>query len=191
MKILNQIQNHYKVHTDNKIANSNLKKSRTFTTSVRYIIFFKQKVSIQLLSLRNPRTFVLQEIGQDGVAAYSSFPQSTILIDCTLSSWPPVQQVTRGCPPHDPDSSVRHKANDSNQISCFGASAGFLEGMHRNICFPDAQLARCTQIGELVFSGASGIRAATYNLVQHAGEESLPSQMLPSLNTRFQTDCHF
>lgn len=80
-----------------------------------------------------------------------------------------------GCPPHAPDSSIQHKANDSNQISCFRASAGFLKEMHRNICFPDAQLAGWISSGELVFSGALGICAAKHNLVQYAGEKSPPS----------------
>lgn len=148
------------------MTNSALQKGRTFTTFVRYVIFFKQKGLIQLLALRNPRYFILK-------------------------TRPPVKQVITDSPPHAPDSSAHHTTSDSNQISCFRASYGFLKGMHRNICCPVAQLARCTWIGELVFSRASGTCTATHNLVQCDGEEIPPSQRLPSLYLRFQTYCHF
>lgn len=148
------------------MTNNALKKGRTFTTFVRYVIFFKQKGFIQLLALRNPRSFILK-------------------------TGPPVKQVITDSPPHAPDSSAHHTTRDSNQISCFGASAGFLKGMHRNICCPVAQLARCTWIRELVFSRASGTCKAKHNLVQYDSEEIPSSQMLPSLYIRFQTYCHF
>lgn len=41
MKILNWIQNHYRVHTDDKTAISDLKKSRTLTTPVTKVIYYK------------------------------------------------------------------------------------------------------------------------------------------------------
>lgn len=121
-----------------------------------YNLFFEQKHLIQLLSYINLRSFILQ-------------------------TGSPVEPVTTDSPPHAPASSVHHTINDSNQISCFRASAGFLKEMHRNICCPVAQLARCTWIGELLFSRASGTCTATHNLVHYNGEEIPPSQMLPSL----------
>lgn len=130
-----------------------------------YNLFLKQKGLIELLSLINPRPFILQ-------------------------TGPPVEQVTTDSPPHAPAGSVHHTTNDSNQISCFGASAGFLKGMHGNICCPVAQLARCTWIGEPLFSRASGTCTATHNLVQYDGEE-IPPQMPPSLYVKFQTYCCF
>lgn len=57
MKILNQIQNHYKVHTDSKRANSDLKKSRKFTASVRFIIFLNKRFSYSFF--KKPENFCI------------------------------------------------------------------------------------------------------------------------------------